>query len=145
MSETYVLEMTSETAFVISQACELYARAMFGQFEHIIDTVADGIPRKKLPPQGDPAFHEEFEKWLSRRRSANDIAAKAKAELFPELPRYGSYGVGKNRDADIAWQAYEVLRYTRAWHDHPEGGITVNFDKPMRWTDEPLPKCRVEG
>ena len=143
MNKTYILEMTPETAFIVSQACELYARAMFGQFDYLIDAVADGIPWHDLPPQNDLAFHEEFEKWLARRRAASEKAAQARADLFPELPRNGNYGVGKYRDADIAWQAHEVLRYTRAWHDHPEGGITVDFDKPMCWTDEPMPKCQV--
>lgn len=144
MSDTYILEMTPETARIITKACELYARTIFGQVETVVDTIAEGIPLDRMPPHGDVAFGHEWDEWLKRREEARIIADQIKRILMPEIPVNGSYGVGHHREADIAWEAYEVLRYTMAWHNHPEGGVTVNFYEPMKLTDEPLPKCRVE-
>ena len=38
----------------------------------------------------------------------------------------------------------EAIRYAIAWHDHPEGGLAVCFDKPMKFSDAPMPKCEVK-
>lgn len=142
--ERYVLEMTPETAQIVSEACELFARTVFGQLNMAVDVLAEGIPLDKIPPTDSEYHQDQFNEWVKRRSAAYLKAKEIKGLLMPEISVNGSYGVGHNREADIAWQAYEVLRYTMAWHDHPDGGITVNFDKPMTWTDEPLPKCRVE-
>ena len=144
MEEKYILEMTPETAILVTRACEFYARAMWGQLGIIADDIANNIPWERMPPKDSKEYGEAFENWLTKRANAEEAMNEAKLSLFTELAENASYGVGHNRDSDIVWQAYEVLRYARAWHDHPEGGITVDFNKPMKWTDEPLPKCRVE-
>lgn len=41
------------------------------------------------------------------------------------------------------WAVYAAIRYALAWHDHPEGGDTVDFGEPLGY-GEPLPKCEVE-
>lgn len=145
MSEKVVLEMTRDTARIVTAACELYARSIFGQIDYVIDEIAEGMPYQNIVKSKSKEEHNlAFEDWLKRREQAEMLGRQIKAQLFPELPLNAWYGVGKNRRADIAWQALEVLRHAMAWHDHPEGGITVNFDKPMQWTDEPLPRCRIE-
>lgn len=144
MAEKVTLEMTRDTAWIVKTALEFYARGMMGQSQHCIDQIAEGIPFDHMPPHGDVQFGHELDKWLERREKAKEYARLAMRELFPELLPGANYGVGNCRSADIAWQVYEVIRHTLAWYEHPEGGITVSFNKPMRWADEPLPTCRIE-
>ena len=51
----------------------------------------------------------------------------AKGILFPELMPMSHYGLGYTRTTDVAFNAYMAIRHAFAWHDHPEGGITVNL------------------
>ena len=131
--DEYVLHMDAETAQVVLRACEFYCRIRLGQFQEVrYITVA---------PLGenDPTFGERIEKCSE----ALDFARKA---AYPELNGPGhSYGVGHFRDADTAWNTYQVLRYVKAWHEHPEGGDTVNFNKPLRYSDAPMPRCEVKS
>lgn len=143
MREKIILEMTPDTAAVVQAACEFYTRAMWGQYRHVIDTVADGIPYSRIPLRKAEGYKDAFDMWLDARERAENYARLAKAALFPELPQGATYGVRHFKPADIATHVWQTIRHRRAWHDHPQGGITVDFDKPMQWTDEPLPKCRI--
>jgi hypothetical protein len=72
-----------------------------------------------------------------------------KSTLFPELDWNSSYGIGsweKLGDCpDIAWDLYQVIRYTTSWFLYPEGGMTVNFDKPLHVCfKHPLMKAEIE-
>ena len=129
--DEYVLHMDAETAQIVSRACELYARIRIGQFEE--------VQYLTVWPRGehDPTFG-------GRVQRCREYLNKAKQAAFPELIGPGhSYGVGKFRDSDTAWNAYQAIRYVKAWHEHPEGGETVNFQKPMRYSDAPMPRCEV--
>ena len=44
----------------------------------------------------------------------------------------------------LAWDTMKVVRYAVAWHTRPMGGATVDFDTPIRYGSEPLPKCTVK-
>lgn len=127
MSATYTLTMDAETANVVKRACELYARILFGQWDEISWEMT----------MRDSTF-------IDRRNDCQRHLAAAKIATFPELPPGQSYGVGHDSTADTAWNAYQAIRYAIAWHDHPEGGCTVNFDKPLRVSDAPMPKCEVK-
>ena len=129
--DEYVLHMNAETARIVSRACELYARLRCGQFEE--------LQHLTVWPQGekDTSFGERIQKC----RESLEFAKKA---AFPELNGPGhSYGVGHFRDSDTAWNVYQAVRYIMAWHEHPEGGYTVNFREPMKYSDAPMPRCEV--
>lgn len=132
--DEYVLRMNEETAAIVSRACELYARLRCGQFEE--------LQYITVQPQGekDSTFCERIQKC----REALGFAKKA---AFPELPAGAgaSYGVGHFRDSDAAWNVYQAVRYVMAWHRNPEGGTTVNFNEPMRFSDAPMPRCEVRN
>lgn len=140
------LEMTEDTARILNTALEFYVRGLIGQMGYLVDEIAYGIPWERQIPKdkNDPGRDDAIDRWVAMRENAQKAADKVKAELFPEIGSFGSYGVGSHRASDIAWQTHEVIRHALAWHDHPEGGITVNFDSPMKWADEPLPTCRIE-
>lgn len=126
----YVLRMDSETAHLVSRACELYARLRCGQFEEL----------RYLTLFPDDTCKRTFSERIDDCSRALKEARKA---AFPELDPRGSYGVGHFRDSDIAWNTYQVMRYVMAWYEHPEGGNTVNFNKPLKVTDTPMPMCEV--
>lgn len=127
MSDTYTLTMDAETANVVKRACELYARILFGQWEELSweMTVRDNTFA------------------ATRRENCESYLRMARCCAFPELHQDASYGVWHDRTSETAWNAYQAIRYAIAWHDHPEGGCTVNFDKPLRVSDAPMPKCEA--
>lgn len=53
------------------------------------------------------------------------------AVLIRALDLYSRIGLG------------QLSRHCKAWHEHPEGGLTVNFDEPMNCSGQPMPKCEV--
>ena len=126
MSATYTLTMDAETARVVSRACEFYARILFGQWEEL---------------SWEMILQDRT--YANRRPECEAFLERAQMAAFPDLVHGRSYGVGHDRTADTAWNAYQAIRYAIAWHDHPEGVLAVCFDKPMKFSDAPMPKCEV--
>lgn len=123
-----ILELTREQANVIENACELIARLAIGQFETVTE---------KILPYKDRDF-------CRKRDDANDALNLAAKIMFGR----NQYNMPDCQKKDIlhqrAWNIYQVLRYTRCWHDYPEGDhFSVCFDKPMNLTDEPMPTCKI--
>lgn len=129
--ERVVLEMTREQAQIVERACELLARLHLGQFEHIIEACLD-------------FGSEDYCKRRDYVRPFLEAAAKV-------IYGVSAYGYPDCREDDVflrSWSVYEVLRYTRCWHDHPEGSSwSVCFDPPLnRLPDgESMPKCKIES
>lgn len=132
--DEYVLHMDAETAQIVARACEFFSRILFGQFQEVRYLTVHPTE------EGDPTFGERLNACEKALQEARDAA-------FPEFKgSYGwSYGVGHLREADTAWNVYQAVRYIKAWHEHPEGGITVNFHEPMRFSDAPMPRCEVRN
>lgn len=129
--DEYVLHMNTETARIVSRACELYARLRCGQFEELQHLTV-------WPTEKDD---ETFSSRIEMCRIHLDCAKMA---AFPELNSPGSsYGVGKFRDSDAAWNVYQAVRYVMAWREHPEGGVTIDFQKPLQYSAAPMPRCEV--
>lgn len=111
------LQLTTEQAEVVAQACEIFARIKMGQF--------DVIPFLCLSHQiaGD--------EYCIRRKGAEKYLLEARKFIYPELHGQGhSYGVGKFLDADRAFDVYQVLRYAL-------GDPRTPFQ-----LGEPLPICK---
>lgn len=124
----YQLSMTDEQAKVVERALEFYTRIRNGQFKELLWELRDLRP------------FDSTNQW-----DMESLAFMLRGLLFPELgrDRGASYGVGHDHKADVAWDVYQTVRHTRSWHEHPEGGIGVNFDTPLHTSSEPLPECRV--
>lgn len=127
MSETYTLTLSREQAEIVESACELLARLRIGQFNRITELLLDV---------------QDVESYGMRRDFANGALKLAASAIFDR-------GLGKNFDTDKlhhrAWDVYQVLRYTRAWHDNPAGNpMSVSFDKPVSFIGEKLPVCEVK-
>lgn len=90
------LTMSEDTARVVSEACEFYARMRLGQYKEIIWHMMEGHPTAE---------------WCERRERAEQYLYMARTEIMPELHGWGhSYGMGKFEDADRAFDVHQVLR-----------------------------------
>ena len=124
----YILNMNEEQAKLASRAFELFARLRAGQWMELIDLCVDFA---------DKDFCEKRDILQAKLLDARTTA-------FPELHGIGhNYGIGKFEDGDIAWELYMVLRNKIAWTEHPEGGMTVNFDPPYSFRGNELAKCEA--
>ena len=134
MSEKITLEMTREQALAVMDATELLARLEIGQFEEITWKMIEHFRGKDR--NGKPTFD-------SRSRELADVYLKC-ACLAVFGVKNGWPDIGdKNMQHHRCWAVYATIRHALAWHDYPEGGDTVDFDKPL-WYVEPLPKCEVK-
>ena len=119
--DVYKLEINGRQAAVIALALELYARAHIGQLNEISWQVGRYIQ--------SPAD-------VSKARDHLEMASKY---LFPDgSPSMTNPKVPES--ARIAWDIQQVIRHRRSWDDNPGGGITTNFDEPMKLSKVPLPK-----
>lgn len=131
MAEKYILTLTPEQAAVVQMACEMLARMEIGQFNIISEQLLD-------------VSAMDIDEYCFRRDMANK-ALELSACLIYGQNSYGKPDISIKSDLHHrAWNVYQVLRYTRSWHENPKGGFTVNYDKPMNLTNEPLPKCKIE-
>lgn len=142
MTKTYTLTITKKQAQVISCACELLSRIQGGQIREAFDH----LPLKKGV---DWSVYHEIQDELTKR--------------MPEILQDGidgrssSFGVGNPKlpeSHDIAWDLYTTIRHKLSWEYAVEQGIvesensprkfpemmTVNYDPPMKWSNEPLAK-----
>lgn len=128
----YVLTLTPEQARVVSRACELFTRLHVGQLNELSWELLD------LASLGSKEYCE-------RRDAAEPLLMEVRRLYFPDLILPGeSYGVGHNVVSDRAWDVHQVIRHAMAWHEHPGGGITVNFHAPFPAAGEELPICEVQ-
>lgn len=125
--EHYILTLTPEQEYIVEQALELLARLHIGQFERVAELLCD-------PRDTD---------YCKRRDLARDLLRLAAIVVFGRSPINYPNMKGKSTEHELAWTIYSVLRYTRSWHENPEGGITVNYDEPLNLAGGPMPKCEI--
>jgi hypothetical protein len=112
------LTLTDEQARILAGACEFYARVKMGQFKEItwdlmLMDVAD-------------------DDYCCRRDEADRLLYEARRYIYPDLIGPGhSYGIGKFKDADMAWDVYQVIRQKFG-------------DDRMPFSYYDLPKCEHE-
>lgn len=112
------LTLTDEQAKLVSTACEFYARVRMGQFNEIMwHTLDMGLPT---------------DNYCERRDNAERILLEARKQLYPELNGAGhSYGIGKFKDADMAYDVHQVIRFTMG-------------DERTPFSYYELPKCKKD-
>lgn len=125
--ERYILTLTRDQANMIKDACELMARLRIGQFDHITEKLLDVAV---------------VDDYCRRRESANAFLTSAACALLGTTI-HGTPDGKKDQLHHRAWNIYATIRYCMAWHDTPEGGWSVCFDKPRPWGGESVPDCRV--
>lgn len=128
MAEKVIVELTREQAQAVMSATELLARLEIGQFREITWQFLD-----KFSKNG------RFDHV--RRDRADDLLEEACRLIFGAKAGFIDISE-KSITHERCWAVYSTIRHALAWHDHPEGGITVNFDPPMGY-GEPMPVCNV--
>ena len=131
MENKYALYLNEEQAKVVLQALDLFSRIHMGQVEEV-DAIIRlyGINQKT--------------KDLDGMKNAMAMFKKA---AFPELSSTSYHGINSSDiddNARVAWDIQQVLRNVIAWHKTPQGGMTVDFDVPMRSSEKQhLPEADV--
>lgn len=134
MVETVTLTMSREQARAVMDATELLARLEIGQFEEITWKMIKHF--RGTDANGKPIFDNRS------RDLANAYLKSACLAIFG-VNEYGWPNIGeKSITHERCWAVYATIRHALAWHDHPEGGYTVDFDEPLGY-GEAMPKCKV--
>ncbi|MDD3070866.1 MAG: hypothetical protein PHX88_06690 [Methanoculleus horonobensis] len=122
---TVTLTLTEEQAYTLWEALETYNSLMIGRFSAVTDLFL--------------ARHFD-------RAAAAAVLQEARQTVMPELDPRGYHGIESKEvreQARVAFDVEQVLRHALAWHRHPEGGITIDFDKPYQTGPEPLPRAEI--
>ncbi len=122
----YQLTVTDEQVQVLLKALDVYSRVGCGQFERILEMFLGDPRRQKDVPDCKLLFNRFKEQLLALTPDTSYSICS------PDVPV----------DYRLAWDVLQVLRHHVAWRKQPEGGFTVNFDKPMNTSGAPL--CRIE-
>lgn len=64
------------------------------------------------------------------------------ADIYCSL---GIWNVDTNAWAKSAYDMQQIIRYTLAWYQHPEGGEGVNFSMPILEGHLPKIQCKCQG
>ena len=130
MSRKYRLTLTEEHLHALLKATEFHGRIAMGQFREIFDVLDRDF---KLPREN--------------RDQAEQLLVLARRYLMPELHSDNSYYSIRSRelhdDNRVMYDFLQVVRHRLSWDRHPEGGWTVNFDRPWR-TSEKLDLVEIE-
>lgn len=122
----YILKITEDQAKIISKALDLYSRIFMGQFKEILDF------------QFGWKMELEDHEWC--RKALQTV--KRVATGLENNAYYGIFSEKISNKARAAYDIHQVIRNKLAWDNNPNGGITVNFDKPINTSAMPLPDIK---
>ena len=128
----YRLEMNKEQARTVIAALDFAMRVLLGQWREIIECCMKYEPGK-------------MDEWCERRDEAEAVLLQARKIVMPELTGWGhSYSVYNRPETERAYNVLLAVRSCLAYHEHTEGGFTVNFREPMAiYVAEEMPTCEV--
>lgn len=127
-----IFELTEHEAGTLVSALDMLGRLHLGQHWTLVEAVAwwRVFPRD----QDTPNVRQVLE---------------GAAQYLTGLPLHASWAMGYREldaEAQVAYDIQQVIRHRLAWDRTPEGGITVDFDPPRKWSREPLPAIqRLNG
>ena len=127
----YRLEMNEEQARTVIAALDFWMRMRIGQWEELVELCL-------------PCDYKHIDEWCKKRDDAELLIMSVRDKVMPELPYNASYGVYKFEETERAFNVMKAVRSAIAWHNHPEGGYEVIYDRPMAINvAEEMPKCEV--
>lgn len=130
----YRLEMSEEQARTTIAALDLAIRIRLGQWNEIVEQCLE-------------CDYDDIDEYLKRKEDAVYILEQAREIVMPELAgkmMACSYGVYKFDYTERAFNVMKAVRSCMAWHENPQGGIEVIYDRPsaVNVTEE-MPRCEV--
>lgn len=131
-----ILELSPKQAYVIQKALDNYSRGLMGQLEYSMDDIRwqnETLSKKGIAPVVD--WHNDIVPDL------NEL--KRKLFGFQSNEFYGIFNIHLDPDARISWDIHQVIRNKISWTEHPKGGMTVNYDRPLKSSSEDLPNAEI--
>jgi len=129
------LELTREQVDALLNALDLHGRIHMGQLVEI-----RYIRSNRPMSNGQWPDLDKMYSW-----EVNEAFALLRKVLYGLDS--GSLGCTESALAVEAKRSYDllqVIRHAVSWKEHPEGGVKVCFDTPMKTAPDPLPKIRLE-
>lgn len=119
------LEINEDHIKLLIRILDFYSRIVLGQFEEILygciifgwnSSIISNIDLVKI------------------RRLLGEIKHKLYTGPF------GIYSEEIPEEAKITYDIQQVIRYRLAWDNNPNGGITIDFDEPMKCSNIDFPE-----
>lgn len=120
-SKIYQLSVNEKQIRLLQQSLDFYSRITAGQLSEISRVIRGDFDRVAVA------------KWL-------DLA---KLELFPDLKTNEHHSVSRSEESKISYEMMSIIRRHLAFERHPEGGFTVDFDEPLKVSQEPLIEVKI--
>lgn len=135
MEYKVTLELNKRQAGIVMVACEEYLRLRMGQCWDLADDLAlAGYVYDKNDPENETKFYA----YIDRRDKMKTELENAIRAAWPD-----GYVQARSPEGDIAGDVWTSIRHAIAYHDHPEGGDSVNFHPLIQMGSEPLPKVSI--
>lgn len=137
----YQLTINEKQVEALLKALDLFSRIGTAEFEEILRHPQWNS--KIFTDTGVNAHCNYGDKYYQ----CSDLLKTAKT-LLTGLHRDASYSIAASEvdeDSKITYDIYQVIRNRLAWDRNPEGGVTVDFHKPLEFSEEPLPEITREG
>ena len=122
----YLIELNEKQLNTLLKALDIYSRLGCGQLDTLLDPYNSPLP-----------IHD--------KECAKESLKNLKNCSFKNLDYNASIGIFSEdapEESKIAYDIIQVARNVKAWSKNPEGGITVDFDKPWQASKEPMPKIK---
>lgn len=127
---TYIITLNENQAIVLSKALDVYSRLFAGQYDFLKTCISGFYTKKSV-----------------NVKKVNDLLDELKLSMFPELSLNAYYSILSpeiGKEPKISWDIHQTLRNKISWTENPEGSYTVDFDPPMKTSEEPLPIVEVK-
>ena len=127
----YRLEMSEKQARTVIAALDFWMRMRIGQWKELVELCL-------------PFDREHIDEWCKKRDDAELLIMSVRDSVMPELTYNASYGVYRFEETERAFNILKAVRSCIAWHERPEGGYEVIFDRPMPiHVNEEMPVCEA--
>lgn len=131
----YRIELTETQFKTVRNALEMWERMMMGQFfDYATEIAKNGYEYNKDNPDNS----RKFDDYIIRRNDSQELMDRAYIVACPK-PQ------SKTDDMRIIEDIWLAMRY-QLWEDRPEpkSHDTVDSRKPLKVSDEPIPKIERE-
>lgn len=118
----YTMTVTKEQAQTLIQATEILARLGIGQFRDALEC----LPTREFLPDG---WHEDMDS-IGRILSRHMIGG-----IDGYRSSLGIHHKDVRKEAQTAWDLYQVLRHRLAWDRAVREGIVESADSPRKWPE----------
>lgn len=138
----YVIRVTEKQMRTLSEACDLFSRAIIGQ-DFVFKDLMEEAWEKRCKEATGKMMDNDFEGgWSAMRADAEAISLQMK-QRFWGLGAQSLNGIHHDATSDLLYDIHCVLRH-QLWLDNPDPNKFrgVDSDTPLHVSNEPL--CIVE-